>query len=173
MLLALAGYSYVTAQRSADSSRLVLRSEEALSELSLLRADIADAELVTRPVTSAQHAADMDSLRAGLALVARSTSDDSRSRGALDELRRLVLNAPPGQSAEERHASVRRQLVALRDEQRTLRAARTIRAAADVNTAAVARRIVFAASIGLLVAAFLVLARALARKQFEDQRERF
>lgn len=173
LLLALAGYSYVTAQRAAASARLVLRSEEALSQLNLLRADIADAEPETRPITAAQHAADMDSVRASLALFGLSTADDSLSRDALNELRRLLLDAPPEQFAAARRTDVRRQVLALRDEQRTLLTKRTIRAAADVDTAAVARRVVFAASVGLLLATFLVLARALARKQLEDQRERF
>jgi diguanylate cyclase (GGDEF)-like protein/PAS domain S-box-containing protein len=174
-LLALAAYSYVTAQRSSDSAHLVLRSEEALSQLSLLRAEISDAEPPTRSRTATDSAASMDSIRAGLALFGRITAEDSLTQRALGELQRLILAPGTGQpaGAELRRTEIRRRLVALSDEQRSVLAARTIGAEHDVDTATDVRRIVFAASLALLVSAFWVLARALARKQLEEQRERF
>jgi diguanylate cyclase (GGDEF)-like protein/PAS domain S-box-containing protein len=183
-LLALAAYSYLTARRSIASAQAVLRTEEALSQLNLLRADDADAQSASRAYTITRDAGYLDTLRAVLArsagdvtTVRQLTADDTLQRRALDQIELLMTeNAAvqlPAATNVTRTDDLRRRLQAMSDEQRGLLAARTIRAAADTESAAVARRVVFAASLGLLLTSFWVLSRALTRKRLEEQRETF
>ena len=150
-LLSLAFYSYVTAQRSATSARAVLQSEQTLSQLNLLRAQTADS-------------AATDSIRLTLAALQQLTADDARAHTALDQIDRAVTDRP---------GEVRDRIRALTDEQRSRLATRVAAAAVDDENAAIARRIVFAASLALLLASFWMVTRAQTRRQLEEQRETF
>jgi len=169
-LLSLAFYSYVTAQRSAQAAADVLHAQEALSELNLLRAQVADRGALSPGTHGAIAAA--DSTRANLDTLRRLTTGDTLSTRALSELGQLIAQ-PFGAADSASPAEIRRRLDALSDEQRSTLAARTARAASADEAAADVRRIVFAASLALLLTSFWVIAGALTRRRLEEQRETF
>jgi diguanylate cyclase (GGDEF)-like protein/PAS domain S-box-containing protein len=167
-LLALALYSYVTAQHADQAAADVLHSEQALSDLNLLRAQIAD--LASLPVDIKQTIATADSLRRTIGALRAITAGDTVSSRALTELTPLIA---PGMTDPAAQHELRQRLDALTDEQRSAYTMRVAGAAAAAEAAADVRRIVFAASLTLLLTSFWVLGGAMTRRRLEDQRERF
>jgi PAS domain S-box-containing protein len=167
-LLALAFYSYVTAQRSAHAAADVLHTEQALGELNLLRAQFADLETSLTDVRIV--AASIDSMHANLDTLRRLTIGDTLAGHALAQLEPLITAAAVASGSDRQ---IRQRLGALSDQQRSKLLARTALAATADSEAAAVRRIVFGASLALLVASFWVVAGALTRRRLEEQRERF
>jgi diguanylate cyclase (GGDEF)-like protein/PAS domain S-box-containing protein len=200
--LVLAAASYRSAQRANTSTEWIVHTEQVLGELNVVRTDIAESESVLRGYTITGDdrylngfESTLNRSRTNLSNVGQLTADNPRQQRLLEQTepllaeKNIVMRAIADLRRKNEFASVeqltrtkgeplsndiRARLQEMTTEERRLLDERFARAAAESQTMSTLRLVAFAVSLGLLLAAFWVLNRALTQhKRLEAQRETF
>ena len=201
LLLALAAISYQSTQRSTGSAQSVVHTEEVLSRLNLLRADITESKSASLGYTFTGDEGYLDSFQkaldrssANLKTLRVLTANDLSQQRALSQVEPLIAedsglmreitnlrrtNATEAAvylartKGEPLSDEIRRRSQEMTDEERRLFGDAFAREAADTQRANILRRMVFAAALTLLLTALWFLIHSLTHKRLEEQRETF